>query len=281
MIFIPDSEIERLIGEDLQFMDATTLSSGIGKKPGRIECYPKRPCVVAGVEEAARIFSKLGGEVKVLYPTGSRLSGGEVCLTVDASVEVLHAGWKVSQNIMEHSSGIATRAARMVKNAREVNPNAKVAVTRKSFPGSKLLCLKAAFAGGATVHRLGLSDSILVFEQHRAFMKDDGISFAERIDMMKSLFPEKLVEVEVETPDEGFGFLKAGADVIQCERFDPAVLADFAREVKERYPYAKVTAAGGINADNAAEFAKAVDVLVTSWVFFGKPEDIKVEMSPA
>lgn len=278
MFFISDGEIERLINEDLQLVDMTTAAAGIGKRAGRLTCSPKNSCVVAGVEEAARIFARLGGKVEVLHGSGSRLQGGEICLKVDAPAEVLHAGWKVSQNIMEHSSGIATRAARMVGNARSVNPNAKVAVTRKNFPGAKAISVKAAMAGGATVHRLGLSDSVLIFEQHRAFMDEGAAAFADTIRRIKLHLPEKIVEVEVDSPEEGMAFLKAGADVIQCEKFDPKVLAEFAREAKAEYPHAHVTAAGGINADNAADFAKAVDILVTSWVYFGKPEDIKVRM---
>ena len=70
---------------------------------------------------------------------------------------------------MEYMTGIATRAAHMVEQAHTANPAVRVAVTRKNFPGAKVICLEAAIDGGAIVHRQNLSDSILIFEQHRAF----------------------------------------------------------------------------------------------------------------
>ena len=45
-----------------------------------------------------------------------------------------------------------------------------VATTRKHFPGTKAMSLKAVLAGGGSVHRLGLSDSILIFAEHRRFL---------------------------------------------------------------------------------------------------------------
>ena len=251
MFYISDGYIDGLIGEDLQLMDLTTMSMGIEEAPGLVECFPKRECVLAGVEEAARIFGTAGR---------------------------LHACYKLAQNVMEYSSGIATRTAEMSAAARAVNPAVHVAVTRKHFPGAKALSLKAALAGGASLHRLGLSDSILAFDQHRIFADD----FIALIPKMAAAFPEKKIEAEAESPEEAMGYLRAGIDMVQCERFAPAELAAFVKEAKAEFPRAVIAAAGGINAANAAEYAATgVDVLVTSWVYFGKPEDIKMKFSRA
>lgn len=109
MFYIPDHYIETLINEDLQLMDVTTLSMGIEDLPGRLTCYPKRECVIAGVEEAARIFTKIGAEAEIMIPSGRRVEEGKICLAVVGTAGMLHAGWKVAQNVMEYASGIATR----------------------------------------------------------------------------------------------------------------------------------------------------------------------------
>ena len=91
-----------------------------------------------------------------------------------------------------------------------------------------------------------------------------------------------IIEAEAESPEEAMGYLRAGIDMVQCERFAPAELAAFVKEAKAEFPRAVIAAAGGINAANAAEYAATgVDVLVTSWVYFGKPEDIKMKFSRA
>ena len=279
MFYVPERAIQELLEEDLHLVDMTTLALGIEEKPGRIDCFPKRPCVVAGVEEAARIFRSACADTRadVLAPSGSRLVAGDVCLRIEGSAGALHAAYKVAQNVMEYSSGIATRCAAMVDAARSVAPHVEVAVTRKHFPGGKRLSLKAALAGGASVHRTGLSDSILVFDQHRVFT-EGAQGFARMIDDISARYPEKKIAVEANDPDEAILF--ARADVIQCERFSYDDLRRVVREIRTINPAAKISAAGGVNADNAAEYAATgVDILVTSWVYFGRPEDIKMRFA--
>jgi len=276
MFYISDSFIEGLIQEDLQLMDITTLSMNIEKIPGELECFPKRDCVIAGVEEAARIFEKTGSYAEILLPSGTCAKGGDVCLRVEGSAGAMHSCYKTAQNIMEYSSGIATRTSGMLRNAKMGNPSVHVSVTRKHFPGAKIISLKAALAGGASLHRLGLSDSILAFEQHRVFTED----FIKLIPIMASTFPEKKIAAEADSLSEALDYVRAGAHIVQCERFCFDDLENFVKEAHDLNPSVITAAAGGINAANAAEYAATgVDILVTSWIYFGKPEDIKMRMS--
>ena len=82
---------------------------------------------------------------------------------------------------------------------------AKVAVTRKHFPGTKTISLNAALLGGAIVHRAGLSESILVFDQHRVFCKDP----VAAISVAKKHEPEKKIAVEVDNEEEGFKYIRS------------------------------------------------------------------------
>ena len=278
MFYVPDMYIEELINDDLQFMDLTVLAMDIEKVPGLVECFPKQDCVLAGIEAAARCFEKAGAEAEITLPSGSRAADGQVCLRARGTAGAIHAVYKTAQNVMEYSSAIATRTATMLERAKKVNSAIRICVTRKHFPGGKLLSLKAALAGGASPHRLGLSDSVLVFDQHRCFVDD----FIKVLPLMRERLPEKLIAVEAGSPEEGLSFVRAGADIIQCERFSAAELAQFVRAAREANALVRVTIAGGVNADNAAEFAAAgIDAIVTSWPYFGKPQDIKMKISRA
>ena len=276
MFYISDSYIDSLIEEDLHIMDLTTAALGIEEKLGRIECSPKNECVLSGVEEAARIFSRVGAVCRLTGRSGDRISAGETFLTVSGAAGALHASYKAAQNVMEYSSGISTRCAAMVDNARSVSPYIEVAVTRKHFPGSKPLSLKAAVAGGAMIHRTGLSDSILVFDQHRVFMGGSE-AFALTAQDIARRFPEKKLMAEANSVAEAVVFAKAGVAVVQCERFSPTELTECIPIMRAANPSVKISAAGGVNADNAALYAATgVDIIVTSWPYFGKPEDIKM-----
>ena len=86
--------------------------------------------------------------------------------------------------------------------------------------------------------------------------------------------------MDSDNEDEGIQYINAGADIIQCERFSPEMLRNFVATAKQIRPDVIINAAGGINDSNAYEYAQTgADVLVTSWVYFGRPFDIKMKIS--
>jgi molybdenum transport protein len=278
MFYVPDSYLENLLEEDIHLMDATTAALGIENLSGSVECAAKRECVVAGIEEASRVFELAGARAAARARDGERVSAGSVILEACGTAGQLHAAYKAAQNILEYASGIATRTAALVGNARSASSGVEVCVSRKHFPGTKRISLKAAIAGGARVHRLGLSDSILIFDQHREFL--DSRELIPMISNIKKTFPEKKIAAEANTSEEALSYAKAGVDIIQCERFNPKDLQIAARDAKKIANGITISAAGGINAGNAAVFAATgVDILVTSWPYFGQPEDMKMRFS--
>ena len=165
-----DSWLDALLADDCPGLDLTVELLGIGSRTGTMRFAPKADCVISGVEEAELLLRKSGLDAQRHAANGDRLPAGQLCLEAHGPAAALHRSWKLSQTLMEYMTGIAGRAAHMVDQARAVNPGVSVAVTRKNFPGAKTICLEAALNGGAVIHRQNLSDSILVFEQHRAFL---------------------------------------------------------------------------------------------------------------
>jgi molybdenum transport protein len=170
MFWISDEYLRLLIEEDLHILDLTSAALKLETKRGILTAAPKKSCVAAGVEEAARLLKLCGVEAVALAPNGAAVTAGDLLLKAEGPADRLHAAAKTAQNVMEHSSGIASRCAALVRLARQAAPQVEISVTRKHFPGTKRLSLAAALAGGASIHRLGLSDSILVFDQHRVFV---------------------------------------------------------------------------------------------------------------
>lgn len=276
MFYIPNSVLESIIAEDIPWNDATTEALSISARPGAISCFPKIDGVVSGIDIAKRMFESVGLNVTHFAKDGAFYAAKTPVLKAVGRADQIHAVYKTAQNIMEYSSGISNRVRQMVEQAASVNPKVKIAVTRKHFPGTKAISLNAALLGGAIVHRAGLSESILVFDQHRVFCTDP----ADAIKAAKLHEPEKKIAVEVSSAEEGLRFIEAGADIIQCERFSFDDLRSFVTAAKAMRPDIIINAAGGVNASNAKEFAAAgADVLVTSWVYFGKPFDIKMKIS--
>jgi molybdenum transport protein len=279
-VFVPDELLDRLIEEDIPYGDLTTDVLGIGNKKGKIVFSTREPTVICCTEEAGRIFQKLGGTVKHMVPSGEYLQPGIDFLEVEGTAKVLHAGWRVSLSLLEHISGIATRTRKIVDAARSVNPAVSVETSRKSFSGGKKLTIKAVLCGGAHPHRLGLSESVLIFKHHRVF-SESLKGFWSAIEQIREKLPGKKITIEVENESEAITATKAGVDIIQIDKMGSADLKELMKKVRAVNPAVKIAAAGGITETNAAEYAATgADILVTSSVFSGKTSDIGVRIFP-
>lgn len=275
---LSDAEIANLLQEDVPYFDLTTTVLGIGRQPGRITFVTRHHTIICGTEEAARILEQCGADVEHLTPSGTARPPGSVVLQASGAAYALHRAWKVAVNLLEYTSGIATRTHGMVAAAQRVNPAVAVVTTRKMFPGTRALSIKAVQAGGALPHRLGLSETVLVFAQHRAFTAGMA-GLLERLEAAKRLCREKQFAVEVETVEEALLVAQAGANHIQFDKLSAAELTAAVQAIRQLAPGVLLAAAGGITPQTVADYAATgVDILVTTAPYFGKPADIGVSM---
>jgi molybdenum transport protein len=275
---LPDSDIERFIEEDLPYGDLTTSLLGIGTLQGGITFTSREPTTLCCTEEAARILERCGATISALIPSGTTVNAGVTILSAIGPARSLHAGWKVALNLLESASGIATRTREIVNRAKAVNAALSVVTTRKSFPGTKKIAIKAIMAGGAVPHRLGLSESVLVFRQHTAFC--GGLEhFLQTIAGLKANIPEQKIIVEADSAEDALSIAAAGVDVVQIDKLQPETLSVLVQQLRKAAPDVIISAAGGINSENASAYAETgVDMLVLSSVYFGKPSDIAVSI---
>lgn len=272
--------LESFLDDDAPFGDLTTHVLGIGAEPGNIAFAARDRMVVACSEEAARLLELAGARVTALAASGSALEPGAPILSASGSAGALHRAWKVAQTLVEYASGIATATRRIVEAARAGRPETAVVCTRKNMPGAKALSIKAIIAGGAAPHRLGLSETILIFAEHRAFL--DRQSAPAVIARARRGAPEKKIVVEVSSLDEALVWAGAGADVIQTEKFSVETLSALAAGLAASGRKPLLAAAGGINAGNAAAYAAAgADILVTSAPYSAPPLDVAVRIERA
>lgn len=268
-MILPDATLSRLLEDDVPCGDLTTLSLGIGTAPGRLEFRARQSMTVCATEEAARLFELAGGRVRIEAGSGTTAAAGDVLLHATGNAESLHRAWKTAQTLVEWASGIATAAAAIVAAAHPV----PVACTRKNVPGTKAMSVKAVRAGGATMHRLGLSETLLVFHEHRLFLDETPTDTIARLHRAE---PEKKVVVEVAGIEEAL--LWAVADVLQLEKFSSGQLAACRSALDAAGRRPRLAAAGGIRADNAAAYVAAgADLLVTSAPYTAPPMDVQVE----
>jgi molybdenum transport protein len=275
---LPDSELIRLLDEDAPCGDATTFALGIGDQPGRLVFRAHQAMVVCASEEARRMGELHGlRSVGEFVASGTRLSAGETILTLEGQAAALHTVWKTAQTFMEYLSGIASCTDDIVAAARAENPDIGIACTRKNFPGTKAAAIKAILAGGASPHRLSLSETLLVFAEHRCFLGNEAP--AATIQRLRRQWPERAIVVEVGDEAEALSWHQAGADILQLEKMSVATVNRIKSQIPKSSP-TRIAAAGGINSANAWEYARAgADILVTSAPYFAPPRDVAVTLN--
>jgi molybdenum transport protein len=279
-MYISDELIDRFIKEDVPYIDLTTLVLGISGQKGTIQFFSREDAVLCGTEEVIKIFNRLNIDLIKTCASGSLIKKDKIFLEGKGNAEDLHMAWKVSQNILDYSSGIATKTKRLVDEVSLINPNLHVITTRKVIPGTKELAIKAVIAGGGFPHRLGLSETILIFKQHLNFL--GGINELTKIlKSVKSKACEKKIIAEIENLDQAIELCKNGIDGLQFDKIpcdELKINVDILRNIN---PSIIILASGGINESNIKEYAKTgVDAIVTTSVYYAKPIDIGCKITP-
>jgi molybdenum transport protein len=275
---------DRLLGmlrEDVPYGDATTAGLGIAELRGSAVFRTCTTITACCVEEAERLMQLAGcTATRRLAASGAQVEAGTDLLVAEGDAAALHRGLKVAQTLMEITSGIATRARRILCAAREGRAGIAVSCTRKHLPGAKDVMLRAIMAGGCVPHRLGLSDSVLVFAQHRAFL--GRMPPHLWVAAQRAAQPERKIAVEAESVDEAVWFAGAGVDSLQLDKLAPEQVAEAVRAIAELPRRPLVAVAGGVTEANASAYAAAgADLLVTSAPYAAPPADIGVRLAPA
>jgi nicotinate-nucleotide pyrophosphorylase (carboxylating) len=240
--------IARALAEDIGSGDITTRLTVPSEQQAQGRFLAKQTLVLAGVELLPLIYQIHGGNAKVeiLQPSGTKLEKGTVIATVTGSAPTLLECERVSLNFMQRLSGVATLARKHVDEV--AGTNVKILDTRKTTPGLRRLEKMAAAAGGATNHRFGLFDAVLIKNNH--ITAAGGVRQA----LEKARAVGGPVEIEVRTRAELDEALACGAKRLLLDNLTPAEAAEWVRYVNGR---ASTELSGNINLSNVREYAQA------------------------
>jgi molybdenum transport protein len=267
---LTDEQLLKLLHNDVPFGDFTTELLLTADKPVQITFAARQDMTVCCVEEAARLFELCGATSELLVSSGHSVTKGSVLLKATGRTDALFAVWKVTQILVEWASGVASATRALVDAAGSV----PVACTRKQTPGTKALSVKAVKAGGGVIHRLGLSETILLFAEHRQFLAETPAAILQRL---KTQAPEHRRVVEVHDLDDARLWAKTGAEVLQMDKFSLDDVRACAAFCRENNLSVTLAAAGGVNAKNAADYVAAgAGLLVTSAPYHAEPKDVQV-----
>ena len=181
----------------------------------------KAPGVFCGGVLVEPLFRLLDPRVSVrlLVADGEPVQAGQRLLSLRASAAALVAGERTALNLAMRLSGIATATRALVTQLN--GTGVRLADTRKTTPGLRLLEKYAGRCGGGVNHRLGLDDAAMLKENHLAWA--GGVGPAVAAVRAAAPWPARLI-VEAETAAEAEAAVRAGADGILLDEFSPAQL---------------------------------------------------------
>jgi nicotinate-nucleotide pyrophosphorylase (carboxylating) len=247
-----DRLIDLALEEDLGAAgDVTTQALVPEGARGRGEIWAKEPLVLAGTRAFARVFTRLepAAEVRFSQPEGARIGGRGVVGNVSASLRTLLVGERTALNILQRTCGIATLAARAADAVK--GTRLRVLDTRKTSPGIRGLSKEAVRAGGASNHRFGLFDGVLIKDNHIAAVGGD---VREALRRARAHAPQ-LVKIEIEVT--GLAQLPeaidGGADVVLLDNMDDATVAEAVRIAAGRV---KLEVSGNVTLERLPKLAQ-------------------------
>lgn len=224
--FEVDGLIRRALAEDMPYLDVTT--DYLIPEGDRAEAVllAKADGVLCGLEVAERVFRLLDPSfvARAFAKDGDRLAAGQKIAEFSGDTRALLHGERTALNLLQHLSGIATATARAVSLVK--GTGACIADTRKTLPGLRALQKYAVTAGGGKNHRYGLSDAVLIKDNHI----DACGSITRAVERVRSKVGHMVrVEVETRSLEEVREALAAGTDVVMFDNMTCAQMKEGAR----------------------------------------------------
>jgi nicotinate-nucleotide pyrophosphorylase (carboxylating) len=259
--------ISMAISEDLEGgPDITTISTVPKDQVSVIELTARATGVVAGAVVAAAVFDMVTRsemELEIVTPDGVVVNSGDVILRVKGKTLSLLTAERTALNFLGHLSGIATLTSKWVEAI--AGTEAKIRDTRKTTPGMRRLEKWAVRCGGGVNHRMSLGDAALIKDNH--VIAAGGI--VEAFEAVRKRFPDISVEVEVDTLEQLYKVVEAGADLVLLDNFD---LASIRKAVEWTAGRAKLEASGGLTIETAPAYAAlGVDYLAVGALTHSAP----------
>jgi len=255
---IPIEDLLRFIREDAPWGDVTS-ETVVPDVTCRAVVRAKSQGIVAGLSEARRLFEHFGVTVRERSADGRAVAPGTVLLDLDGPARAILLVERTALNIIGRMSGIATRTREAVEAVRAVSPDVRVAATRKTAPGLRVLDKKAVILGGGDPHRYTLSDMVLIKDNHLALTP-----LAEAIRRAKKESLYRVVEVEVETVEDAVTAAGAGADIVLLDNMTPDTVREAVRALAGRGLRDRLTleVSGGVGEDTLVGYAATgVDII--------------------
>src|SRR2546426_3142369 len=280
MYKVPRDLVRQALEEDGADADITTLSTVPEEQLAKATVITRQAGVIAGLAVAETTFRLLDERVSVelLTHDGAIVEANQAVACLSGPARSLLSAERVALNFLGRLSGIANLTAGCVHA--DEGTHTSILDTRKTTPGLRVLEKAAVQLGGGQNHRFGLSDGVLIKDNH---IKAAG-GIARAVTAARRMAPHLLkIEIECETLAEVQEALAAGADVILLDNMEVELMGRAVELVKDQAPGVLVEASGNIGTNPArlaAVAATGVDFISLGALTHSAPNfDVSLEFA--
>ena len=234
------AQVRQALAEDLGNGDLTAALVPADAAV-RARVIVREPAILCGFAWFNEVFHQLDPAIEIKWSAedGDALRPGQLVCELIGKARLILSGERTALNFLQMLSGTASLAGRYVNAVH--GTAATILDTRKTIPGLRLAQKYAVRCGGASNHRFGLYDAILIKENH---IRAAGSIMAAMRAATAAAEGGVMIEVEVESLDELDEALAAGARRILLDNFDNAALREAVHRNAGR---AKLEASGGVD----------------------------------
>lgn len=239
--------VRRALAEDIGPGDVTTRATVDDAHQARALLLAKSRCVIAGLDVAVEAFRQLDSDVacRMHHRDGTLCESGTAIAEIRGRAAALLTAERTALNFMQRMTGVATLTRQFVDAAAG---RITVLDTRKTTPLMRTLEKYAVRAGGGVNHRFGLSDGVLIKDNHVRLA--GGVCAA--VSRMRASNPGMPIEIEAQSLSEVADALQAGADIIMLDNLTTSEIIDAVRQCRGR---AKTEISGGVTLARMPELA--------------------------
>jgi nicotinate-nucleotide pyrophosphorylase (carboxylating) len=258
-------QVKDAIAEDLAGGEDVTSNATISdSQVSTANFISKADGVVSGLHVVAAVLEYCGvNNYEVLVDEGMQVKSGKVLITAQGNTKKLLLAERTALNFLSHLSGISTLTNKWV--IQTAGTKCKIRDTRKTTPGLRQLEKFAVKMGGGENHRLSLSHSVLLKDNHIVAAG----SITKAFKLIKEKYPTKELEIEVDNLDQLSEVILLQPNLVLLDNMSIDECQKAVEIVKGKF---QLEASGGLTLENAKAYAQTgVDYLAVGALTHSAP----------
>ena len=238
------------LDEDIKQGDPTSESLfPSNSQKGELILILKEDAVVSGLKLFEYVFKIINPEIEFITDNSDGFTKSGIIGILRGPIKSILTGERTALNFIQRMSGVATETFKLSELIKDLP--VKIADTRKTLPGWRVLDKYSVLIGGGMNHRMNLSDQILIKDNHL-----NNISLTDAVSICRQKFDSLKIEVEVENRDQLKEAMKTDINVIMLDNWNLDDLSEAVKFIRNISDEVEIEISGGISKSNLRRYAE-------------------------